>query len=414
MFNDKPIINNLLDLDFYKLTMQQFVFHNYPREMVKYAFKNRTTKVRLADEIDQGKLREELDNIKSLRFPGYGIDYLRTLKIGDDSRMFSEDYLDFLSEMKMPGYYLGKEDGQYIIEACGTWPETILWETLIMSTVNTLYNKSYFMKNYLTDWQVWETGVSRLYDKIEMLKGLPAGLISDFSTRRRASAFWQPYVVEIMKRMLPNKFMGTSNVWLSMRYGMQPIGTMAHELFMVMARLNGDRDEDILASHNLVLRKWWDEYGYDLSIALTDTFGSDFFLRDMTEAQARKWKGLRHDSGDAVAFGEKVIRFYENYGIDPREKLIVFSDGLDAKPIMELAHHFKGRIKLAFGWGTNLGNDVGIPTLSIVVKAVEVAGHGMTVKLSDNLAKAMGTPEDVERFKKIFGYAGDNYVECEV
>jgi len=142
-----------------------------------------------------------------------------------------------------------------------------------------------------------------------------------------------------------------------------------------------------------------------LSIALTDTYGSDFFFRDLTEQQARIWKGFRLDSGDPIEQGDKVVRFYEALRIDPREKLMILSDGLDLRAIVKIASHFRDRIQISFGWGTNLTNDLVFPPLSLIVKLVESSGHG-TVKLSDNLAKATGRPEDIERFKRIFGYTG--------
>ena len=160
-----------------------------------------------------------------------------------------------------------------------------------------------------------------------------------------------------------------------------------------------------------MLQEWWQEYGWGLSIALTDTYGTDFFFRDMTAAQARAWKGLRQDSGDPMAFGEKAIAFYERYGMDPREKLIVFSDGLDLGTIVKLADHFAGRIRVSFGWGTNLTNDVGFEALSLVIKVVEAQGH-RTVKLSDNLAKATGDAYDIERFKRLFGHTVTTFEEC--
>ena len=152
---------------------------------------------------------------------------------------------------------------------------------------------------------------------------------------------------------------------------------------------------------------WWELYGWGLSIALTDTYGSQFFFRDMTEAQARAWKGLRHDSGDPFEFGERALSFYESYGVDPKEKLLIFSDGLELDMILELSERFHGRIKLSFGWGTNLTNDLGFDPISIVVKVVEADGL-RTVKLSDNMAKATGTQQDIERFKRIFGHHHDN------
>ena len=186
------------------------------------------------------------------------------------------------------------------------------------------------------------------------------------------------------------------------------MGTNAHEEDMAMSGIMHGSDDEIRNSHQKVLQEWWEEYGWALSIALTDTYGTDFFFRDMTYEQARDWKGLRQDSGDPFKFGDKAIAFYQQHGIDPREKLLVFSDGLDVDTIIRLADYFAGRIKVTFGWGTNLTNDLGFPAISIIIKLLESNGYG-TVKLSDNLAKAMGKPEDIERFKRIFGYTGTTY-----
>jgi nicotinate phosphoribosyltransferase len=188
-----------------------------------------------------------------------------------------------------------------------------------------------------------------------------------------------------------------------MIHGLVPMGTSAHELYMVMSGIMHESDDLIRASHNQVLQDWWELYGWGLSVAVTDTYGSEFFFRDMDREQARVWKGLRHDSGDPFEFGERAIGFYEGLGIDPREKLIIFSDGLELETILALSERFQGRVKLSFGWGTNLTNDLGFDPISIVVKAIEADGR-RTVKLSDNLAKATGTQEDIQRFRRIFGH----------
>jgi nicotinate phosphoribosyltransferase len=195
-----------------------------------------------------------------------------------------------------------------------------------------------------------------------------------------------------------------------MKHDLLPMGTKAHEMDMALSGIMHGNDDEIRASHNKVLQDWWEEYGEGLSIALTDTYGTDFFFRDMAPQQAREWKGLRQDSGDPFEFGEKAIEFYKRCEVDPREKLIVFSDGLDVETIVKLADSLANRIKVTFGWGTNLTNDLGFPALSLIVKLMESNGYG-TVKLSDNLAKALGNAEDVERFKHIFGYTGTMYKE---
>ena len=215
----------------------------------------------------------------------------------------------------------------------------------------------------------------------------------------------------MLAQEIPQQFLGTSNTAMAMQYGLLPMGTLAHEMYMVMAGMMADNDATIRASHNRVLQEWWDEYGWGLSIALTDTYGSDFFFRDMTAAAGAAWKGLRQDSGDPMAFGEKAIAFYERHGVDPRDKLLVFSDGLDLGTIIKLADHFAGRIRVSFGWGTNLTNDLGLEALSLVIKVVEANGR-RTVKLSDNLAKATGEGHDIERYKRIFGHTVTTFEAC--
>jgi nicotinate phosphoribosyltransferase len=294
------------------------------------------------------------------------------------------------------------------------WSKDTYWETLALPIINELYyrHKMRDLSRFERD-VIMANGKIKLAEKIKILKQYPGLTFSDFGTRRRFSREWQYYVVQTLAEELPGQFLGTSNVRAAMDFGQLPMGTSAHETYMAMTGIMHDSDDTIRASHNKVLQEWWAQYGYGLSIALTDTFGTGFFFSDMTEEQAKKWKGLRHDSGDPIKFGEDAIKFYEGYGINPQEKLLVFSDGLDLQTMIKIYLHFRGRIKVTFGWGTNLTNDMGFMTLSLVIKVIESCGHG-TVKLTDNLAKAMGSPENVERFKRIFNHIIDTFIECKV
>lgn len=406
-----PIIQSLLDTDFYKFTMGHWVFKRYPYIAVRYAFKNRTARVRLADYIDEAALRRELDHVRTLRVNPSELHYLRgTSEYGD--RIFSEDYLTFLKELRLPPYALERVDGTYKLEFVGVWCEAIYWETLALSIINELYYRTLMERlSALERDVVMATGTLRLAEKIKILRSRPDIAFSDFGTRRRFSRGWQEYVVRGLAQAMPEQLLGTSNTVMAMQYGLRPIGTLAHELYMVMAGIMAESDGTIRASHNRVLQAWWEEYGWGLSIALTDTYGTDFFFRDMTAEQARVWKGLRQDSGDPMAFGEKAIAFYEQHGIDPHDKLVVFSDGLDLGTIVKLADHFAGRIRVSFGWGTNLTNDLGFEALSLVIKVVEANGQ-RTVKLSDNLAKATGNAPDIERFKRVFGHTVTTFEDC--
>ncbi len=399
------IIESLLDLDLYKLTMGQLVFLQYPIVPVRYAFKNRTAKVQLPNHISESVLRAELDHVRSLSFTPEELKYLEEKpKTEDGTPIFCKYFLQFLAKLKLPPYELTNNGKEFILEFFGPWREAIYWETIALSIINELYYRS--LTRSLGKFQEGVgrvAGVARLHMKISKLKDLPDIRFSDFGTRRRFSRQWQEDVVEICAKKLKSQFVGTSNVALAMKHGLKPIGTFAHEMFMVMSGIFHENDDTIRRSHNQVLCDWWDLYGESLSIALTDTYGTDFFFRDMSADKAQAWKGLRQDSGCPFEFGEKAIAFYERLGIDPLQKMVVFSDGLNVETIIKLYKTFSARIRPAFGWGTNLTNDLGFEPLSLVVKAVEANGHG-TVKLSDNLAKATGKPEDIERFKRIFGH----------
>ena len=384
------IIESLLDTDYYKFTMGQYAWKYHHNVKVKYAFINRTD-VYLTYHVTKHDIIRELDNVRSLKLTLDELNYL------NEQGIFSKEYLNFLATLKMPPVYVGEKNGKLSIETEGTWCEAIFWETFILSIVNELYC------NENTPDEYYDIFMDNLVPKIDKINKKPFSFV-EFGTRRRFSRDIQSTLMGMLNSGLSNKsLIGTSNILLAKAYNLQPIGTMAHELPMVCAGL-GDYSLDVLkSSHDKMLTEWYYLYGDKLSIALTDTFGADFFFRDFTKQKAEQWRGLRQDSGNPIEFGRKAIRFYKNHGIDPKEKLIIFSDGLDIEKIYEIEKAFKGKIKTAYGWGTNLTNDVGAEPISIVVKAVEANGRPL-VKLSDNLAKALGKPETVEKYKKAFGY----------
>lgn len=401
------IIHSLLDIDFYKLTMAQVAWKHFRNVPVVYGFKNRTSSVELAKYIKEEDLIREFAAARELRFTDEEIDFLRSSR--HISRgLFCEEFLEFLKNLKLPPVQANIKNGQFQIEAGGAWPEAIFWETIILGIVNELYYRSLEKSGAFNLPNAYAEGASRLAEKIKILQDRPGVKIIEFGTRRRFSRDWQKHVLGELAQNIPNQLIGTSNTMLAKEFNLRPIGTFAHEMYMVFSGIFSKTDETIRASHNKVLELWWQEYGEPLSIALTDTYGSDFFFSDFTLEQAKKWRGLRQDSGDPIVFGEKAIAFYKRLGIDPREKMIVFSDGLDINAIVKIADHFAGRIQIAFGWGTNLTNDLGLKALSLVVKVAEANGF-KTVKLSDNLAKATGHPADIERFKRIFGYTGAEF-----
>lgn len=409
----KPIISSLLDIDFYKFTMGQMIYNRYSGIPVRYSLKNRMTGIILSRYIKEEVLRNELDHIMSLRFTDDELEYLS--KIGNDKRrVFDEKFLDFLKTFKLPQYNLEVRQKNLVLEVEGPWEKSIYWETLILSVITQLYCDELMNKQLgITSQELEEQGHQILMDKLKIIKANPEIIFCDFGTRRRFSHSWHEKVIQyIMDEISPDQFLGTSNVYFARKYQLNPVGTMAHEVFMVIAAIMNESEISIKASHNQIIQDWWDEFGYDLSIALTDTFGADFFFEDMTKEQAQQWKGLRHDSGDPIAFGEQTIEFYKKNEIDPKTKTIVFSDSLDVESMNKIIDHFHGKIGVSFGWGTNLTNDLGIQPLSLVMKVVEASGHP-TVKLSDNLAKVIGDSyEEIERYKGIFNYTKTNYEEC--
>lgn len=274
-----------------------------------------------------------------------------------------------------------------------------------MSELNEAYFEGYLQAHELNPLDVYDEGDRRLSEKIAILQANPHIKFADFGTRRHFSLRWQKHVVERLVEECPENIVGTSNVALAESIGIKPIGTFAHEMPMVYAGLADARGDDIGASHNRFLQDWFTRYGEDYSIALTDTFKTDFFFSDFTAEQAEAWRGVRQDSGDPYEFGEHLIQFYEAREINPLTKTAVFSDGLDIKTIVALQEHFQGRINVLFGWGTTLTNDLGIKPLNVVMKATHVMIPGSeleadTVKLSDNAGKHTGPANLVKEYEE--------------
>ncbi len=421
--HDRPIITSLFDgQDFYKFPMGQFAWMRYPDVDVIYALRCRTKGVHLGELLDLGRLREELDHVRTLMFTNSELHYLRgTNEYGN--RMFCEPYLEFLRGMRLPEYRLEKVGPDIILEFRGPWPMVKLWETIALAVVNELYN--IMLMKHLSRFEIeclYAAGRLKLAEKIKTLLQHPDIFISDFGSRRRFSGEWQQYVNEVLCEELKKQFLGSSNTGLAMHCGTTPMGTNAHSLQMIIAALRAGQKDWLRESQHEVLEGWWQQYGHGLSIFLPDTYGSEFFFDNLTQDELRNWKGVRHDSGEPFAFGDRLIARYERHGIDPKTKLLIFSDGLDIGMILKLHAYFSGRIKLSYGWGTTLTNDLwpnewrdGLwyGPLSLVVKPKSANGKG-TVKFSDNIGKFTGEPSDIEYYKIGAGYTNIDYVECKV
>ena len=415
-----PIVQSRLEPDFYKFTMGQLIWSKYPSVEASFSFTNRTPKARIGDIVDVGELREHFDHARSLMFTNTELHYLRGTN-EYQQRMFDEGYLEFLRRLRLPDYHVQRQGSDLEIAFSGPWAEVTYWETLALSIVNETYYRT--LLRSLSRFQraaIFAEGIRRLSHKISALRSSPEIVFSDFGTRRRFSGAWQQFVDETLREELNqggfhDQFLGTSNTYLAMMTGVVPMGTSAHELPMVIAGLldRGDADPQWLhRAQRQVLDDWWQQYGWGLSIFLPDTFGTDFFLTVATAEELRSWKGFRWDSGDLVQFGDRIIDAYEQAGIDPNEKMLVASDALDLPVILAAQKYFAGRIRVSYGWGTGLTNDlldnvmVGdkwFGPMSLVIKPTHANGRPL-VKLSDNPAKAVGQPPEIARYKRAAGY----------
>jgi nicotinate phosphoribosyltransferase len=389
---------SLLDVDFYKLTMMQLAWKLHPDVVVKYEFINRDKTVKLGDLVNPYGLQVALLSAQSLRFTGGELAYLRSLGI------FAEDFLTWLVDFQLPPVKVARTtDNQLSITTEGPWPVAILWETIILSVVNEMYNQEYIDRSPLTLVRTVSEGLARLDAKMELLSKTPVSF-TDFGTRRRFSHNWQGLVLDRLNLTSQN-FGGTSNVFWAKELGINPVGTYAHEMDMVYCGMKPlFTYEEMKEAHLRMMDDWFAMYGAELSVALTDTYGSDFFFDTIGTERLNQWRGLRQDSGNPYIWATKAMTAFQEAGCDAKFKTLVFSDGLTVESIVGLDAMLHGDVIIRYGWGTDLMNDLGIRPLNIVMKAVEANGNGL-VKLSDNMGKALGPyPEEIARIKRLVSY----------
>jgi nicotinate phosphoribosyltransferase len=408
-----PIVRSLLDTDFYKLLMLQMIWGLYPKVEATFSLINRRQSVRLADEIDEKELRAQLDHARSLRFSKKEMIWLAGNSFYGSKQIFSPAFLRWLEDFQLPPYELERRDGQFELTFPGRWVETTMWEIPALAIINELRSRG-ALREYgpFTLDVTYARAKAKMWEKVERLKGLPDLRISDFGTRRRHSFLWQRWCVEALKEGLGENFTGTSNVLLAMDNDLEALGTNAHELPMVLAAI-APNEEALKRSPYQVLEDWRSYYGGNLLIVLPDAFGTEAFLRDAPDWVA-DWTGFRPDSAPEIEGGERIVKWWKEHGRDPRDKLLIFSDGLDVDAIEGAYHHFDGRVRMAFGWGTNLTNDFAdcspfpnpqLDPISLVCKVSSANGRP-AVKLSDNPEKATGDRREIDRYVHIFGEAG--------
>jgi nicotinate phosphoribosyltransferase len=436
-----PIIRSLLDTDFYKLLMLQFIWKHFPNTRVSFSVVNRTGAVRLADMFSREELAHQMEHVRRLQFRRSELVWLAGNTFYGRRGIFEPGFLEWLEkDFRLSDYEISVKDGQYDLNFDGLWTETTMWELYALPILSELKTRASLktLREFGLD-ILYARAKTRLWSKIERLRGVPNLNVADFGTRRRHSFLWQEYVVNAMAANLGSAFTGTSNAFLAHKHDLEAIGTNAHEIPMVLAALAPD-DEALKESQYHTLELWQNTYVGALRIMLPDTFGTTQFLENAPEWTA-DWTGQRIDSKNPYVAGDEYIAWLERHGRNPQKKLIIASDALDVDEILGLHAYFDGaiapglapsnftssadfldrskwtpgrRIRFSTGWGTLLTNDFrdcdpaggsGFDPISLICKVSTVEGRP-AVKLSDNYAKAVGPPSEIERYRRVFGTAG--------
>jgi nicotinate phosphoribosyltransferase len=436
-----PITRSLLDTDFYKLLMLQFIWKHFPNTRATFTVVNRTSTVPLGHIVNIDELREQLEATRKLRFHKSELIWLAGNTFYGKRGIFEPAFLKWLErDFRLSDFDLRIQGGQISLRFDGLWTETTMWEIYALSAIDELKTRDSLKRLSELELDIlYARAKTRLWEKMERLRDVPGLNLSDFGTRRRHSFLWQEYVVTAMADVLGTNFSGSSNTYLAYKHDLEAIGTNAHELPMALAAL-AESDEEVKSAQYKVLELWQQTYQGELLILLPDTFGTTQFLRGAPDWVA-EWTGQRIDSKDPFVAGDEYIAWLEERDRDPRKKRLIASDSLDVDAILALHAYFGGtlrngasptefghardflderkwipkrRIRFSAGWGTLLTNDFRncnphgderFDPVSLVCKLSEVDGRP-AVKLSDNYSKAMGPPTEVKRYRRIFGTAG--------
>lgn len=373
----KPIIESLLDTDLYKFTMNQTMFHKHTDLSGEYYFKCRNEGVRFTE--DQFKeINDQIDHLCTLKFNKKELDYLRSI------RFIKNDYVEFLRLWHPIRDYVEThlDDGELTVKVSGPLFSVMQFEIYLLEIINEVYFRMHPQFKYE---ELLESAKIRLEDKLLKFKNHVYDFkFAEFGCRRRLSREWEDEVVRRFATETKN-MVGTSNVYLAMKYNLIPVGTYAHEFIQMY---QGIDSIPLAYTNHYALKDWYDEYKGDLGTALTDTITTDLFLLDFDRAMCNNFTGVRHDSGDPYVWGEKIINHYKKYGIDPKTKTLLFSDSLNFDKAQRLYNAFRDRTKVSFGIGTFVSNDTKADALNIVVKLQTVNGKPVA-KLSDVPGKTM-------------------------
>ncbi len=377
----EQIITSLLETDTYKFSMGQAIYHQFPSYTTTWSFKCRNTDVRFTPEMVE-EIRRQIRAYCNLRFSEDELAYLKSII------WFKSSYIDFLRlwHPRFEDFTITEDaDCGLSIETNGTWLNTSMYEIPTLAIVNEVY----FRMRYDYD-RLIESFRERLERKTARLVNgeLNIGAFSEFGLRRRLSAEAQDMAVRTLcdAKFADSRFVGTSNVYLARKYGVTPVGTMAHEWIMCIGQ--GNHKHNPAYSNWYALDHWVKEYGILNGTALTDAITTECFLRDFQLTYATLFSGVRHDSGDPYEWGDRMIAHYESLGVDPKTKTLLFSDSLDFDRADAVRTYFKDRAKVAFGIGTYIANDTDEEALNIVMKTTACNGQDVA-KISDVEGKGM-------------------------
>ncbi len=372
----EPIILSLLDTDLYKFNMDQVIFHKHTDLSGEYYFRCRSEGVTFTKEMFD-EINAQIDHLCTLTFTKEELDYLRSI------RFIKNDYVEFLRLWRPIRDYVETrlgESGRLHIAVKGPLFSAMQFEIYLLEIVNEVY----FRMKY--DYAALRaSALERLEQKLaDFRSGKYTFAFAEFGCRRRLSREWQEVVVRRFAEETSN-CVGTSNVYLAMKYGLKPIGTYAHEFVQMY---QGIDSIPLAYTNHYALQDWYDEYRGDNGTALTDTITTELFLMDFDRSMVNNFTGVRHDSGDPFLWGDRIIAHYEKYGADPKSKQLLFSDSLDFDKAQALHDYFCDRVRVSFGIGTFCSNDTGVKPLNIVIKLQTVNGRAVA-KLSDTPGKAM-------------------------
>lgn len=376
MMKLKPIIVSLLDTDLYKFNMNQVIFHKHTNLCGEYYFKCRTKDIYFTDVLVE-EINAQVDHLCTLSFKKNELDYLKSI------RFIKDDYVEFLRLWHPIRDYVNirrDENGQLSVIVRGPLFSAMQFEIYLLEIINEVYFRMRYDYTKLK-----ESAEIKLNEKIKAFQeGKYTFKFAEFGCRRRLSREWEDTVVRRLTTET-NNCVGTSNVYLAMKYNLIPIGTYAHEYVQMY---QGIDNIPLAYTNYYAMKDWYEEYQGDNGTALTDTITTDLFLMDFNRAMVNNYTGVRHDSGDPYEWGEKMIKHYQSYGVDPKTKLLLFSDSLNFDKAQELFDYFKDRTKVSFGIGTFCSNDTCENALNIVIKLQYVNGRPVA-KLSDAPGKAM-------------------------